>query len=254
MAYTFLACYTEVSTNFDTVALSSGRVKTWTNDAVSEICSMRRWSWLETLGTFASVSGQADYILVGSSPVVPDFDSPISLRHNQAAAGTTLPKLNFMKQDAFDELVGAAGATPGIPIFYTIRGGAGASTSGSVLAGGNQTLSVWPVPNFIGSFKLAYFRSTDGIEMVSDADIPLPPPRFRQAICDLALAIGKSRTDQLIASNVAEQRAETALGKLVQADIVARAGHPESAIQLPQNPPVASPPNTPYGWAQGDAA
>jgi hypothetical protein len=253
MAYTLLAIKTEVGASFDTVAASSGRVTTFINDAVTEILAMRRWSWLESLGTFASVSGQADYVLVGTSPVVTDFDTMISVRHNQAAAGTTFPKLNFMKQQQFDELLGAAGATPGIPIFYTIRGGAAQATSGAVLAGGFQTLSVWPVPNFVGSFKVSYVRQMGAIELAADTDIPLPPAGFRAAITDLAISIGKARTDQLIASNVAGARADAALQRLVAADILNRTGDPQDPVDLPPNaPPVSGPGASPYGWEQGE--
>lgn len=253
MAYTFLTLYSEVSTSFDTVALSSGRVKTWTNDAVSQICAMRRWSWLESVGIFPSVVAQADYVLVGTGALVTDFDTKIDVRHNQAASGTTFPKLNELKQPAFDDLVGAAAAT-GTPKFYTIRGGAAAATSGAVVTGGLQTLSVWPVPSYIGSFKVSYHRSLASIEMVADGDIPLPPPQFRQAICSLALSIGKSRTDQFIASTQAAAAAEQLLQALAQADVLSRGGDPNTPIQLPPTPPVTSPQQTPYGWAQGDAA
>lgn len=253
MAYTLLAIQTEVGASFDTVTASSGRVTTFINDAVIEICAMRRWSWLESLGTFASVSGQADYVLAGTAPVVTDFDTIISVRANQAAGGTTFPKLNFMKQQEFDELVGAAGATPGIPVFYTIRGGAPQVTSGAVVAGGSQTLSVWPVFNYIGSVKASYFRQTGAIEMSAAGDIPLPPAGFRAAITDLAISIGKARTDQLIASNVAGARADAALQRLVAADVLNRTGDPQDPVDLPPNaPPVSGPGSSPYGWEQGE--
>lgn len=253
MAYTFLTLYSEVANNFDTQTTT--RVKAWVNDAVSEIISRRRWSWLETLATVASISGTADYVLVGTAPVVTDFDTMISVRHNQAAAGTTFVKLQYLNQQAFDDLVAPAGATPGIPIYYTIRGGAAQSTSGAILAGGNQTLSVWPVPNYIGSFKIAYFRSVGSVEMAADSDIPLPPVQFRNAIELLALAIGKGKTDQLIASNVAMSNAEAAIGSLLRADTVNRTGDPSEddtptvAGRMPANPNAgADPGNSPYGW------
>lgn len=253
MAYTYLSLYTEVANNFDTQ--STTRVKAWVNDAVSEIISRRRWSWLETLVTVASVSGQADYVLVGTSPVVTDFDTMISVRHNQANAGTTFVKLQFLKQQDFDDLVAPAGATPGIPIYYTIRGGAPQTTSGAVLAGGSQTLSVWPVPNYIGSFKISYFRSVGTVEMTADSDIPILPVQFRNAIELLALGIGKGKTDQLIASNVAMSNAETAISALIRADTANRTGDPSEddtpsiGTRLPPNPGAgADPGNSPYGW------
>lgn len=246
MAYTFAALYQEVGNQFDSQANTGTRVKDWTVDAVEDILSMRRWSCTETLATVASVSGQQDYVVAGASAIIPDFDGIISVKHNTAAASTFFPKLSFLPQPQFDELFGTTGAAAGVPAIYTLRGTTPAASSAAVAAGGTQVLSVFPVMNYIGSFKIAYYRNFGSMPMSADSDIPPLPFQFRQAIVMLAVSRGKAATDQLIASNVAMQIATANLQQLEQADIAARGGDPEER-DLPTPPlPGRQPGLNPY--------
>lgn len=255
MAYTFATLYQEVGNNFDSQVNNSSRLKMWVNDAVNEIASRRRWSWLESLVTVASVNGQLDYTLVGSSAIVPDMDTMISVSHNSVVSGTTYQKLVWKQQQDFDDELGNALTNTGIPVYYTLRGGTPASTSGAVLAGGFQRLSIWPSPGFTGSLQIKYFRTIAAIEMTADSDVPFPPQQFRQAIVLLAIARGKAVTDQLIASNVAAQQAEAVLGPLVAADTANRGDDPPpdqrpviSRGPIPPSPSSgANPGMNPYG-------
>src|SRR4051812_37690819 len=104
---TFLQLQTELQAvgPFDTTAASAGRLKLWLNQAQHWLLSKRRWSFLESATTVASVSGQADYVLLGTSPVVTDFGQLIDVQHNQANAGTTFLKLRFLPQQEFDDML-----------------------------------------------------------------------------------------------------------------------------------------------------
>lgn len=236
-AYTFQGLYTEAGNSFD--SQSTARVKDWIVDAVSDILAMRRWSFTETVATVASVSGQQDYVLAGASAIIPDFDGIISVKHNTANASTFFQKLEYMEQQRFDELFGVSGTAVGVPAIYTIRGTTAAANAAAVVAGGTQVLSVTPVQNFIGSFKIAYFRNFGSMPMSADTDIPVLPLQFRRPIVNLAVAIGKSLTDQMVAANVAMQTATQQLQALEQADIAMRGGDPEIPnIQLPPKPGV----------------
>jgi hypothetical protein len=239
---------------FDTVTLSSGRITLWINQAQFWFNSKRRWSYLETAVTFATVSGQADYVVVGTSPVVTDFGQLIDISHNQANAGTTFLKLRYMPQQDFDDVLGAAGATPGIPIFYTLRGGAPQTTSATILAGGNQRLSVWPVMNYVGSARMAYFRSVASTQLTADTDVSIVPEEWQSALVWKAASIGMAMKGAMIESGNLAQMAEEIASQAVAADSIARRGdqtpqdQPVMPPTIPPNPSAgANPANSPYG-------
>lgn len=254
MATQFSTLYGQVNLNFDTTTAASGNTKIWTNWGQHWFLTARRWSELETIVTVASVSGQADYVVIGTSPIVTDFDGMIDVRHNLANAGTTFAKLRYLQQQDFDDYFAVAGATPGIPVFYTLRGGAPQTTSATILSGGNQALSVWPVPNYIGSFRVSYFRSVASCEMTADTDVSIVPVQYQQAIVHKATAIGLAIKGQMIPSNVHEQLANEILQKAIAADSMQRTGdmsaenRPQIADRLPPSTALASPALSPYGF------
>lgn len=243
MTYTNLGLTTEVGNQFDSQA--STRVQDWVNDAITDIFAMRDWSFAETLAIVASVSGQQDYIVAGTSAVIPDFQSIITVKHNTAAGSVFFPKLAYLKQNDFDEMYGVSGVAAGVPAAYTLRGSTAAANAAAVAAGGTQVMSVYPVPNYVGSFRIAYFRNFGSIPMSATTDVPALPAQFRTAIVQLAISIGKARTDQYIASNVALQLAMQSLQSLERADVAARGGDlgeqptilvPKPGIQPGTNP------------------
>jgi hypothetical protein len=253
---TFVQLQTEVQATgpFDTTAASSGRIKLWLNQAQHWFLSKRRWSFLETAVTVASVSGQADYVLAGTAPVVTDFGQMIDVQHNQANGGTTFVKLMFLPQQEFDNMLAVAGATPGIPIFYTIRGGAPQTTSATILAGGNQRLSVWPVMNYIGSLKIAYFRSVGATQLTADTDISIIPEEWQPALIFRAAGMGLISKGAVLQGQSLLSSAEEIAAQAVAADSVARRGdfapedQPVLPPTIPPNPSAgANPANSPYG-------
>lgn len=254
---TFLQLQTEVQATgpFDTTAASSGRIKLWLNQAQHWFLSKRRWSFLETSVTVASVSGQASYVLNGTAPIVTDCGQVIDVQHNQANAGTTFLKLRFLPQQDFDDWTAAAGATPGIPLFYTIRGGAPQTTSATILAGGNQALVLWPVPNYIGSLKVAYFRSVGSTQMTADTDISIIPEEWQPALIARAAGWGLVSKGAVLQGQSLMQAAEEIAGQAVAADSIARRGdeppedQPMTPPSMPPNPATgANPGNSPYGF------
>lgn len=257
MANTFLTMQNELQSigPFDTGAATGGRLKLWLNQAQHWFLTKREWSFLESRTTFATVSGQADYVLLGTSPVVTDFASFISVTHNQANAGTTFVKLREMQQQDFDDVFSAAGATPGIPLFYTIRGGTATTTSATTLSGGNQIMSVWPVMNFIGSAKLGYVRSVASCEMTADTDLCIIPVQYQPAVIWKAASIGLNSRGALAQGAALGQAAEEVLAEAVAFDTPARmsdlpAGiRPEAPAQLPPLPGSANLQQSPYGVA-----
>jgi hypothetical protein len=75
---------------------------------------------------------QADYVLAGTSPIVTDFGQGSIISHNQANAGYELRQAALPRPAGLRRRLGVTGATPGIPIFYTLRGGAPKTTSATI--------------------------------------------------------------------------------------------------------------------------
>jgi hypothetical protein len=240
--------YTQVARQFDSAAIADSKL--WTNQAAHEFYDRRKFSWRESVATIATVSGQADYILAGGVTLVPDYDGFISFRHNSANASTVFNKLAEFYQDDFDELFSFAGATPGIPTCCTVRGSAPISGSGSVHAGGEQVLSLYCVPNYIGIGKLAYYRHAGSIEMVSDTDIPLAPVQYHRVIVDLAIAIGLRAEDQMIEASQHESKAEALIQSAIAADAQLRPSMRSKQVFPPHIPPTDPRQGPPYGFEQ----
>lgn len=252
----FGALQTEVQAvgPFSTTTASLGRIALWLNQAQHWWLSKRRWAVLETQVTVASVSGQATYVLSGTSPIVTDFEELIDVQHNQANAGTTFVKLRYLDQQTFDALLANAGATPGIPIFYTIRGGAPQTTGATILSGGNQALQMWPVPNYVGSIKASYFRSVASCEMALSTDVPIVPVQYHSALVMHAAGYGLMTKGQVLQGSQLMAQAEEIAQMAIQADTIARRGdmpldqQPIMPGSIPPTPSAgANPGNSPYG-------
>ncbi|MBA3841049.1 MAG: hypothetical protein H0X39_00240 [Actinobacteria bacterium] len=265
MANTFIDLYSEVAAAgpFSTTAQSAGRVKLWTNQAQNWFLNEHLWSFLESRTTVASANGSADYVLVGTSPIVTDFWQMIDVAHNQANAGTTFIKLRFLNQQDFDEITAITGPVAGIPRFYTVRGGTAQTTPATILPGGNQALSVWPVPNFIGSFKIGYFRSADSVQMTADTDVPIVPIRWQQAVIlnavgrGLMLSGSSSNSQAMSQAQANMALASEIVARAITQDSVARGldyppgERPIVPPQLPPGTPGISPAVSQYGMDRG---
>lgn len=254
---TFAEMQTEVQAvgPFDTTAASAGRIKLWLNQAQHWFLSKRRWAFLETSVTVASVSGQADYVLVGTAPIVTDFGQMINITHNLVNAGTNLEDLDFINQQDFDRKFAIIGTLAGPPLFYTIRGGAPQTTSATILAGGSQKLTVWPVPNYIGSFQMKYFRNVASCQMTAGTDISIVPEEWQPALIARAAGWGLVTKGAVLQGQSLMSAAEEIAAQAVSADSVARHGdilpedQPMTPPTMPPNPAAGSnPANSPYGF------
>lgn len=259
MATTLLNALDEIQAGgpFSTTARSAGRLTRWFNDAQDWFIGARLWAWRETTTVVASVSGTGTYVLTGTTPIVTDFSVMISVTHSIAAANASnAPKLRFLSQQDFDDWFAVTSATAGPPIFYTLRGGTPKTTSATIVSGGEQLLSVWPVPNYIGSFSLRYFRSVDSCHLSADTDVTLVPQRFVPALIARATAYGLATTGTLGNSKELNAFAEEMLAQAIREDEQARFGdkapgeRPTMSGQLPADPSQSDPRVTPYGRGQ----
>lgn len=179
----FSEIWGEVANNFPTSAQT--RVKTAVNAAYHEIMSARQWSWREvSTVAVALVAGTARYALTGTSPVVTDFDGMISvnleLTLNQAKR-----ELWEIGPQEFDQVFGHVYSNSQ-PAVWCVQGGAAATTSGTMVAGGQTVLAISPPPlatagNGVNLF-LRYFRSVASVELVANGDIPIMPVSMHYAL------------------------------------------------------------------------
>lgn len=249
---TFLQMQQQVALQFDSQATLN--VKAWINSGAHQFYDRRKFAWRETTGIFASVAGQQDYVLAGAAPLIPDFDGLISVMHNDSAGGSRFTRLREMFQDDFDDLFGFCGNAASVypPIAMTLRGTAGTPTSSSaaVRSGGEQVMAIFPVHNFVGSFRFRYVRAAGSIEMVNDSDVPLAPVQYHRAIIDLAIAIGLRDEDQMIQSNIFTQAAETQIQAAIAADVALRAAERSKTPAPPRQPPTDPRQGPPYGYEE----
>lgn len=254
MANTLSTMSTEVQAigPFSTSTASAGRITLWINQAMHWFLAGREWSFLEARATVASINGTADYVLLGTSPIVTDFGSMISVTHNTINAGPSLPKLRELDQQTFDDWFGAAAGNSGIPVFYTIRGGTAQTPSSSVLAGGFQNLSVYPAPGYVGSFRIAYIRSVASCELVNSSDICIVPIQWQSAIIARAAGFGLASKGQILQAQSLNTYAEEIRANAISEDARARLSDIPADIR-PQLAPqqlaqgVANPALSPYG-------
>lgn len=192
-----------------------------TNEAYADIASRFRWSWLQSTTTVPLVASQRGYTILGTTPTIVDFDSPISVLLELAASGSRI-ELGRMDTQTFDKYTGHC-FTNSQPMFWTMQGGTAASTSATVVSGGQQQIIVSPPPTAVANsgvnLIVRYWRSTASIEMTAASDVPLLPAQYHRMIimraCSMAMtrnlmpqdAVGFERDfqEQLTAAIAAEQ-------------------------------------------------
>jgi hypothetical protein len=203
----FAALYQEVAASFTTTV--NPRAKVWVNAAYQEFLNRRKWSFLETTSAAVPVvASQQSYVVLGTSPVVTDFNGMISVELELTASGARVPLCEmdpqtFVQRTAFSRVNGC-------PAFWTILGGTAQSSSANVLSGGTQALALWPIPintagNGVNVF-LRYDRSAASVEMSADSDVPIIPAQYHFALVHGALAIGYGTFNQDNQSNSERQK------------------------------------------------
>lgn len=173
----------EVASNFPTSA--QARAKLAVNAAYHEWLGARQWSYRESsTTTIALVASQQNYVLAGTSPVIPDYDGLIDVVL-EMSAGVMRRALTEMQQADFDRVFGHV-TTSAEPAVYCVRGGTPAGTSAAVVSGGQQQLALAPPPLATAThgekLTLRYFRHLGSVEMTADSDVPILPGQYHYAL------------------------------------------------------------------------
>jgi hypothetical protein len=193
----YQSLYQETSAYFNSTV--EARAKVWVNAAYQEFLTRRKWSFLETTSAaIPLVASQQSYVLLGTSPVVTDFNGMISVELELTASGARVP-LREMDPQTYVTCT-AHSRVNGAPAFWSIVGGTAQASASAVLSGGTQALSLWPIPintagNGVNIF-CRYDRSAAGIEMSATTDVPILPAQYHYALIDGAIAIGYKTFNQ----------------------------------------------------------
>lgn len=239
----FSTIYGEVGANFSTTDLV--RVKTWCNLAYHEILSARSWSFTESQpAVVALVAGTATFTLAGTSPVVPDFNGLIDVMLELTAGGARVPLWELDTQD-FDAITAHA-TTNADPTMYCVQGGIPATTSATIVAGGQQQLKISPPPIATAghgqNLIIKYYRNVGSVELVADTDIPILPVSQHELIIMGANYFGMMSRNQTYEANSWRAMFEGRLARAMQDDDKMRN---RDARHLMRRPMIATPNQAP---------
>lgn len=214
----FSTIYSQVGNLTSSLATSSD--KFWVNEAYQDINQSRRWSWLQSSTSVPLVAGQRGYTILGTTPVVTDFDSPISVTLELTASGAR-KKLPRVDPQLFEDLTGHV-FTNSQPMMWTMQGGTAATTAATVVQGGQQQLIISPPPSATAgsgvNLIIRYWRNAASIEMTADTDIPIIPAAYHRMIVFRACSM--AMTSNLMSQDAQgfERDYELQLAKAIAAD------------------------------------
>lgn len=244
----FSQIYSEVGNL--TPSTGVARDKAFTNEAYHTLNTERRWSWLVSTTSVALVAGQRTYVMLGTSPTVTDFDSPISVTLELTSGGAR-KKLPRVDAQFFEDLTGHM-STNAEPFVWTIQGGTAATTSAAVVQGGQQSLIVNPPVASAGhgvNLIIRYWRSAASVEMSADSDIPLLPAQFHHMIIDLACAKAMYRYNMPQDAAGFMQSYQAELAKAMDADQAMWTGDNDTLILMPPVQVASNAPLTSAGYS-----
>jgi hypothetical protein len=216
------------------------RDKLFTNLAQQYINQRRRWSWLQASTSVALVAGTRTYKLLGTSPVVTDFDSPISVTL-EITAGGARRELRRCSPQMFEDLTGHV-STNAEPIVWTIQGDLAATTSATVLQGGQQSLVLGPPPVATAghgvNIIIRYWRSAATVSMSADTDLPIIPVQYEDMLIARACAIAMRQYGMMAESQAYQRDFEEMLQAAMDTDQAIYAGDNLEIVykQGPQTP------------------
>lgn len=237
----FSQIYSEVGNL--TPSTGVARDKAFTNEAYHTLNTERRWSWLVSTTSVALVAGQRTYVMLGTSPTVTDFDSPISVTLELTSGGAR-KKLPRVDAQFFEDLTGHM-STNAEPFVWTIQGGTAATSSAAVVQGGQQSIVVNPPVASAGhgvNLLVRYWRSAASIEMSADTDVPIIPAQFHHALIDLACAKAMTRYNMAADAQMFMQSYQSQLAKMMDADVAMWSGDNDTLALLP---PIQIPSQSP---------
>lgn len=178
-----------------TSSTSTARDGGFVNEAAHDLYTSDRWSWLESKMSVTLVAGTRAYKVAGTTPLITDCDGVYDVELVMTTAGAAVRLLYYPPQ-----LFSRAFAhcfTNSQPAGWTILGGTGATTSATVVQGGQQELVLSHPPTAVAAQGVAltvyYWRSAAGIEMTATTDVPLAPTQLHRLIVTRACAIAMER-------------------------------------------------------------
>lgn len=240
----FSTLYAEVGNL--TPSTGVARDKLFTNQAYKDVCQARRWSWLAASTTVPLVAGTRTYKLLGTTPVVTDFDAPISVVLEVTASGSR-KKLPRMDPQFFDDLLGHC-STNSEPIAWTIQGDLAATTSAAVIQGGQQSLVVGPPPIATAghgvNLIIRYWRSPATVLMTADADLPIVPVQYEDLI--IQRACSRAMLAYRLDNTQFQRDYEARLASAMDADMAVYTGDNDTLIL---QPPIQIPAQSPLTQA-----
>lgn len=190
---TFVQIYSEVGNLTPSTGVT--RDKLFVNEAYHDVLARRRWSFLETTGSVSLVAGTRGYVTQGTSPALVDCDGVFDVAMVLTAAQASV-RLAYASPQLFSRLFSHV-FTNSQPSLWTTLGGTAAATSGTVVAGGQQQLTLnYPPTAIAGSgvtLSCKYWRSAASIELTADGDIPIFPVQYHNIILTRACAIAMTR-------------------------------------------------------------
>jgi hypothetical protein len=228
-----------------------------TNEALHDILKRRSWSFLRSTTTVPLVAGQRGYTVLGTTPVVTDFGSPISVTLEQTASQSR-KKLPRVDEQLFEDLTGHSYVN-GVPIMWSFQGGTANTTSATIVQGGQQQIVLAPPPTAAAgqgvNIIIRYWRSLASCEMTADTDIPILPAQYHGMLVQRACSIALTRN--LMPQDAAgfERDFELQLAAAIDADVQLYSGDndtivlkavPQVPAQVPLTPPEYSPQTRPY--------
>jgi len=142
------------------------RVKNWINAGYADFVTRELWPFRETTTILSTTAGTQEY-------TIEDELEDIDLQNILAVSvqGATESRLSYvpfnqlrMKQPDFTSV------GPGVPLHYYLKAG---------------QIGFWPTPNAAYEVAVDYYVNAE--ELVEDADEPIIPARYREALMHYAL-------------------------------------------------------------------
>lgn len=190
---TFAQLYSEVGNL--TPSTGVARDKLFVNQAYHDILSRRRWSFLEHTGSITLAAGTRGYVTQGTTPALTDCDGVFDVSMLMTT-GQGSQRLAYCTPQMHSRLFSHV-FTISQPSTWTTLGGTAATTSGTVVPGGQQQLTLnYPPAAIAGSgisLTCRFWRSAASIEMTADGDLPILPVQYHNLIVTRALSIAMGR-------------------------------------------------------------
>lgn len=141
------------------------RVKNWINMGYADFVGRELWPFRETTGTLTTVAGTQEYDLSTTFPTM-DAQNILSV----AIQGSAASKLSYIPFNQLRANSPDFDTQTGIPVNYYLRAG---------------NIGLYYTPNDVMSILVDYYA--DAAELDLDADEPIIPIKYREALMHYAL-------------------------------------------------------------------